>query len=439
MARKLGTAEQQLAPPSFLSAGTGWSPSYRCELITPMVGGGTRSWHPDFGNPVRSQSIKGQLRFWWRTMQAFNSAADLKAAEDGLWGSTQQAPRVSIRVEDVSHPSTTELSRKPNRYMDYGNLPDYVLFPFQGQKEENGEYVQQFTLISRISFTLILSGNSLSNDEQTAVENSVKLWVLFGGLGARTRRGCGSIFSQEVMEHFQSSSAIHDFLRSYAPATGPAVGTSPYPSIANCRFGYAETKIEPTSLWSQYMNTYKNIRQGSIGRDPVPAGGNTPGRSRWPEPDTLRHRSGAITGHTPRHPDSWFPRAAFGLPIQTQFNTRKTLADPQGTFTLRPSDHERWPSPMILKVLKINDTTTAKIWLLLNHACPGNLILESTNYWTRSTPPRTVSIPTVELPTAITGKRVLAGSPLPAGTATLGPGTNPYDVLITYLNVPEVP
>ena len=43
--------------------------SFKFELITPMFGGDAESWQLDLKNPVRCQAVKGQLRFWWRTMQ----------------------------------------------------------------------------------------------------------------------------------------------------------------------------------------------------------------------------------------------------------------------------------------------------------------------------------------------------------------------------------
>ncbi len=424
--------EEQSAPKVFQSAASSWRKTYQCQLITPMVGGGIKSWQADRINPARSQSIKGQLRFWWRTMQSFPTAVTLKEAEDALWGSTQVAPKLRVQVELCSEPQPETLRRTRGRaqqYIDYGNYPEYVLFPLQGQKDEQGNPVREFTLIAGLSFKLVLAGQTLTTGEIEAVENSVALWVLFGGMGARTRRGCGSLYCEEIMSRFHSGHDIKNFLRSISGST-PRLGSSPYPVLANCRFGFASSNQETIPLWSAYLgNDYRNIRQGAIGRDPVPLGGNTPGRSRWPEPDVIRRMTGKIAGHAPRHPDQWFPRAAFGLPIQTKFNTNRTPLDPAGEYTLLPAGYERWPSPLILKVIRLNGETSAKIWLLLNHATPGNLTLNGT----------AAPITSGLLPTAKAGKVALAGSPLPSGRpAAPGPGTDPYDVLFTYLNVPEV-
>ena len=81
MARKLTIDESEIAP-DFKPAGERLTQhEYEFELLTPMAGGGIESWIPDRENPVRTQSIKGQLRFWWRTMQNEENAPDLKAGE----------------------------------------------------------------------------------------------------------------------------------------------------------------------------------------------------------------------------------------------------------------------------------------------------------------------------------------------------------------------
>lgn len=446
MARKLSAEEERGAPSGFAPLVTPWSQTYQCELITPMVGGGITSWQPDKKQPVRSQSVKGQLRFWWRTMQNFPSAGALKAAEDQLWGSTNNGPRVRVQIKNATILAEKTLRRTEGnnqQNMNYENYPGYVLFPMQGQKEDDGSYVQSFDLITGLSFDLVVSSDSLTELEQQAVENSVALWILFGGLGARTRRGCGSLYCAAVMDRFADGSAIKTFLRGFVPATppSPAPGSSPYPVLANCRFGFQASPTDPVPLWRTYLHTdYRSIRQENIGRDP---GGKKPGRSRWPEPDVIRSLTGRTAGHPPRHRDQWFPRGAFGLPIQTKFNTHPefgTPLDPEGEFTLRPTGQERWPSPLILKVIRLNATTSAKIWLLLNHTQPSALELSSTRYRPAGTPPGTTySIPAAQLPSASGGKMALDGSLLPAGKPVCSAGTTPYDVLFTYLNVPEVP
>ena len=57
-------------------------------LITPLFGGGVEPRAPDPVTVIRGASIRGHLRFWWRFCMAhrFATTAELKAAEDLLWG-----------------------------------------------------------------------------------------------------------------------------------------------------------------------------------------------------------------------------------------------------------------------------------------------------------------------------------------------------------------
>jgi CRISPR-associated protein Cmr1 len=56
------------------------------ELVTPMFGGDADSWEIDAKNPVRSQAVKGMLRFWWRTMQTETDPQKLLYNENKIWG-----------------------------------------------------------------------------------------------------------------------------------------------------------------------------------------------------------------------------------------------------------------------------------------------------------------------------------------------------------------
>ena len=396
--------------------------TYDIELITPMVGGGVESWKPDTKNPARTQAIKGQLRFWWRTMQNFSSVEDLKAAEDALWGCTDSSSLIRIDVcvaEKVSRDDIVTIARDHDGYLLYSDagVPDYVLFPLQSADDP-------CRLIKNLAFRLTVQ---CPVSVQATVENTIKLWVLFGGLGARITRGCGALYCSSVMADFPDGGTIGNFLANVSPENSAGFGQSPWPVLGNSRFGFlADTNDQDSvTLWCNYLTAYKDFRQGrNTAREP--GHGSIPGRSKWPEPDAIRSKTGQYENHKPRHNDVWFPRAAYGLPILSRFNTKVKNGDPtdpRGDFHLDPLSGSRWPSPIILKIIKLADDTSAKIWLLLNHAIP-EMILKSG----RTTYPVSLA----EHPNSFSGKQILHGMAIPAS------GTSPYDALINHLNIPEV-
>ena len=117
------------------------------------------------------------------------------------------------------------------------------------------------------------------------------------------------------------------------------------------------------------------------------------------------------------------------MPIMTEF--KGAQGDPYGKFSLRPQNErdarkERWPSPVILKVIKLDDNRLLKVCFILNHAVPEKLDLCRGN-----TPIH--SLTAEEHPLAFADKT------MPENAAMLRSGENSYDALIRHLNLTEVP
>jgi CRISPR-associated protein Cmr1 len=111
------------------------------------------------------------------------------------------------------------------------------------------------------------------------------------------------------------------------------------------RLGEAVT--DAIDAWDKTVKALQRFRQGpDLGRNR--GEGNRPGRSRWPEPDSIRrltHRHAAK--HAPEHPvDGVYPRAAFGLPIIFHF---KDPGEPQDQTLIPDHDADRMASPLILR------------------------------------------------------------------------------------------
>lgn len=392
--------------------------SYDMELLTPMLGGGVKSWQPDFNNLIRLQAIKGHLRFWWRTMQHCTDEAVLREQEDALWGSTKAASKVKLSIIPQGQPTVIELRREGN-YIQYGTLPGYVLFPLQGQTDRD-----RFAIITDQKFQLTIHCRSAVRE---TVNNAVKLWILFGGLGARTRRGCGSISCRHIMGEFSSPMEIAQFIRSFQSTDNIAwdFTFAPYPQLQNCRFAWRllQGKGDAKAGWEAFLSRYGEFRQKvGIARNISTTARNRPGRTRWPEADAIRRLTGSTTGlHSPtHHAGNWFPRGAYGLPIQTEF--RNEHSDPQGKFMLQPKDYDRWPSPVILKVIKFSNGDILETCLILNHSLPGAITLKGQGV--------DHILADTEKPLAFSGKVMPANAPLKSGTS-------PYEGLIKFLKLTE--
>jgi CRISPR type III-B/RAMP module RAMP protein Cmr1 len=334
--------------------------SYTVDIITALFGGGVEPSENDPIALVRVPAIRGHLRFWWRATRGaeFESSDELWRREEKIWGSTTEPSRIEITV------SLGRLGRQESceGLITRGRL-GYALFPFQGNARENKRYAvytrdAQFTLSLRYP-------EELASD----VKAALWAWVNFGGLGARTRRGCGALFCKELAPG--SADNVTDWLRANRAEFGlNAKQLRPWPTFGTVLVNPLHEV--PERAWSNAIGLLHRFRQGDIGRN---AGQNgRPGRSRWPEADSIR----ALTGQTdPRHAQSTtlddpaespaFPRASLGLPIVFHFKDRQDPAQlelyPAWTDSSR-EDLTRMASPIILRPLAVGNGTKALAMIL---------------------------------------------------------------------------
>jgi CRISPR-associated protein Cmr1 len=348
--------------------------SFEIELITPMFGGGAEPSINDPTFPIRPTSIRGQLQFWWRaTVGArYSDLADLRAAHTKVWGSTKQASPVEVlvNIRQVESPAPcANIEWNQNARQGKGAwrvnwqapfngrdsaLP-YVLFPFQGETPPPNRNATitapPASCILNANFELIIRCPS---DIWEEVEPALWAWVNFGGLGGRTRRGCGAIFCAKLApkdkNHFAKQLKQFSHLQSE---------TRGWPTIGECVLvRTADPPGHPIPVWDWVIGLFRHFRQGkgfarNRGRE-----ANRPGRSRWPEPETIRELLGADrerSGHQrlPEIVADAFPRAELGLPIIYEL---RGDGEPPKTSLQPIVDHkpcDRMASPLILKPLAL--------------------------------------------------------------------------------------
>jgi len=419
-----------------VSGGDRVTRTFRFELLTPMFGGGAKSWELDETNPVRTQSIKGALRFWWRTQQSGISAAELLDRENQLWGGKirvdkpsrnddahtrcKSPVRVAVVNQQAGEPVPAVMTGQET--VDPSVIPAYVLFPIIKPVKDGG----RVCYITKLSFELCLS---YKRDVEAEVLRTVALWSLFGGVGARTRRGCGSVYCEELLREVGITSVAE--LSAFVAAAGldksaQARPDAAYPQLRGGTLGLGRgNSSDAAVLWRGLLESYGNYRQGR-GEGRNQGVGPVPGRSFWPEPDSLRRITGQHkTEYEPEHDDgNWFPRAAYGLPLSFKF---KGQSDPGGgkQIDLLPVGKSRWPSPLILKAIKLPDGIVASCCLLLNSRLPTSLEIRGSS---RNLPHQLTA---TEMPLHCDNRKMKTNRPLSAGQ-------NPYSALLKFLKVEEL-
>lgn len=412
------------------------------ELITPLFGGGVETQKADPITIVRATEVRGQLRFWWRATRGgqFKTVEELKHAEDALWGSTTQPSMVNVEIKidpDIEvYPLVPE--HRDSRYrppLDMQNEPistanmanpvfarsmngqskfrnnqgqirmlrgigdpssrdSYVAFAL---KDQSGVLLEGVKFVLRIALPNTWpKGNIITYIGTPIQEVAAALWAweTFGGIGARTRRGCGAIrriATDPIL-------AVLDTPLPSAPSTvatwvtewitkhivnGSAARIANVPSLTQTsEFALAHTHSSSgLDAWRVLTDGLRRFRQQRPG--------NGQGKNRWPEPDATRmcartyyiDPANPAHNHKPGTGPIAFPRAAFGLPINFQFKADQVYVDPQdltlgllsspeppGTNTLTGDGkrYERYTSPLIIRPVACANGQYTGLALLLN-------------------------------------------------------------------------
>jgi len=151
---------------------------YNFSIITPIVMAGANKDMVE----LRTQSIKGILRWWFRFYKSsFLGMEELRKVESDVFGSTENAALFSMQL--VNEPTQA-----------------YDTYLCMNDRRKRGEKnaAKNYNAIKRRAYspphTFQLDFRSFPHFKYNEeLENSLMLLSLFGGIGARWRRGFGSV------------------------------------------------------------------------------------------------------------------------------------------------------------------------------------------------------------------------------------------------------
>jgi CRISPR-associated protein Cmr1 len=351
------------------------------QLVTPIFGGGALPGEPDRDDPVRVASVRGQLRFWWRACKAahFATPEELFQAEAAIWGrsATTGNSRVAPSAVDITvavldpgrlRPCAVREQERGRARLLWqldparqppGALP-YLLWPFVQGEAGNPKPPAPLCEGLRFRVSVTLAAH-VAPERSALVEREVRAalwaWATFGGLGARTRRGCGALYSPLFHAPGDPVQALRQGVEQYV---APGTRSLQIPSLRGATVLLGEP-AGPLAAWKQAAAWLQSFRQDRE------AGGrpDQPGRSRWPEAASVRqllNRSGAAT----QAAQPLFPRAHLGLPIVFQ-----RMGRPAPVLQAGVEGATRFASPIVLRPLAVSP----------NRAVPMVLAFDAPHIW----------------------------------------------------------
>ena len=156
---------------------------------------------------LRLPSFKGALRFWWRALawsRCDGDLEDIRRQEDALFGSAGGGQsRLIMRLAPPSHRRTPidkgdvltvsagngSVVGEGARYLGYGVME---AFDSQTRRTKAGELTRA-CLRDPFDFTVRIRGRDLDAPIRASLRRALIALGTFGGMGARSRRGYGSL------------------------------------------------------------------------------------------------------------------------------------------------------------------------------------------------------------------------------------------------------
>lgn len=190
----------------------------RTELLAPAFVGGADAGRREH-TALRASAIRGELRWWWRTMHAgFLTTQELRSLEDAIWGSvrTRRSP-VKVRVEAEGAPEVVlapHKRRQENRLVvneqflrahgiaDEGRSGPGIAYAAYGMADgQNHRYVICPGATYRVGLEIdggarvesLFRVELSSEDVRDQVLAAWRLLCAWGAVGAKSRKGFGSL------------------------------------------------------------------------------------------------------------------------------------------------------------------------------------------------------------------------------------------------------
>ena len=228
---------------------------YDLTIVTPMVGGSAIA--REANTQVRPTEIMGNLRHWWRATNAgrFN-LGELVWQEDALFGSAVHPGHCQISV-------TTVKPGKVRPDLTNDRASSYAIWALleNNKVSHRTQFTDQVTLGTQ--FTLRLR---FTPEWEQAILPAMQAFIAYGGLGGRTRRGCGSLqLSTLTTRRPDGTKDVSDYarprIRPIGLPTAPAIRDDRMTGLPQHVFVFGRAMTDPVQAWHKSLKAYQDFRR----------------------------------------------------------------------------------------------------------------------------------------------------------------------------------
>ena len=322
------------------------------ETVTPLfLGGADPRGEPE----LRAASIRGALRFWLRALLGGvigdRDLDALRKAESAVFGSTDAgASPVLVRIRNLSGGAPTPFSAIASGRQGL----TYLFFAMGTQNKPERKAIPAGS-----SFELELRPRAGAQDRNTLPKVYAALWLLthLGGLGARSRRGAGSLQVTRVQGDAPNSALPSLEIRASAPEQ---LQTELQEGLSKLRKSVGESASVdcPSRFDVLHPNACKIWVVGKVfssWREALDAIGQRMQQFRNRREPDYQNVKNAVQGQRLTQP---VERAAFGLPIVFYYRSLKGAKE---TLVLEGKRHNRRASPLLIHVTRLSNRKYALV------------------------------------------------------------------------------
>jgi CRISPR-associated protein Cmr1 len=336
------------------------------ETVTPLfLGGADPRGEPE----LRAASIRGALRFWLRALLGGvigddeNALKALRQAEAAVFGSTDTgASPVVVRICNprcgacVSFSKLAEWDPSSKSY----NWPGIAYLFFAARKTQNEP--ERSAIPAKSSFELELRLRTGVRDQDSLQKAYAALWLLthLGGLGARSRRGAGSLQVTQVNGNMPISALPPLEVRASTPDELQKELQDGLRKLRETLGSSASIAINRPSAFDALHQDVCKIwvvkKTFTSWEEPLDSIGRQMQQFRYKRQPDYHNVKNAVQGQGLTQP---VQRAAFGLPIVFYY---RSLGGAKGT--LEGERHDRRASPLFIRVTRLTDGKYALVLTL---------------------------------------------------------------------------